>query len=122
LREEHLRHGTAWSDMAVIARSAGHVRELQRTLRAWQVPAGGPATPGVLREEPAVRPLLTALEAVLTSGPTAEQAIELVRSPIGGLDAVAMRSLRRALRGWDRARGHAPRPVDEFLAELLREI
>lgn len=119
-REEHLRHGTPWSQMAVIARSAGHVRELQRAMRAWRVPVGGQPTPGVLQEEPAVRPLLTALTAVLTGRPTPEQAAELVSSPIGGADAVAMRGLRRTLRGLERARGGA-RPVDEVLAAAVTD-
>ncbi|MFC7406417.1 PD-(D/E)XK nuclease family protein [Georgenia alba] len=120
LREEHLRHGTAWSQMAVVARSAGHVRELQRALRAWRVPAGGQSSPGVLREEPAVRPLLVALAAALAGTPTAEQAAELLTSPIGGADAVAVRGVRRALRGLERAAGGS-RPVDDVLAAVVSD-
>ncbi|GAA4417045.1 ATP-dependent DNA helicase [Georgenia halophila] len=120
LREEHLRRGTPWSEMAVVARSAGHVRELQRSLRAWRVPVGGQAAPGVLREEPAVRPLLVALAAVLAGRPTPEQAAELVTSPIGGADAVGMRGLRRTLRGIERAAGGS-RPVDEVLSAVVAD-
>jgi len=120
LREEHLHHGTPWSEMALVVRSAGHLRELQRSLRSWRVPVGGQAAPGVLREEPAVRPLLVALAAVLAGAPSPEQAVELLTSPLGGTDAVGLRVLRRTLRGLERAAGGA-RPVDELLAVLLTD-
>jgi superfamily I DNA/RNA helicase/RecB family exonuclease len=120
LREEHLHHGTPWSEMAVVVRSAGHLRELQRSLRSWRVPVGGQAAPGVLREEPAVRPLLIALAAALAGTPSPEQAVELLTSPLGGTDAVGLRVLRRTLRGLERAAGGA-RPVDELLAALLTD-
>lgn len=120
LREEHLHHGTPWSEMAVVVRTAGEVRDLQRALRGWRVPAGGQGAPRVLREEPAVRPLLTALDAALAGRPDAGQAAELVASPVGGADAVAIRALRRALRAQERsADGH--RPVDEVLAEAIAD-
>ncbi|WP_447925573.1 PD-(D/E)XK nuclease family protein [Georgenia muralis] len=118
LREERLHHGTPWSEMAVVTRSAGQVAALQRALRAWRVPVAGGSGPGVLREEPAVRPLLVALTAVLAGTTTAEQAVELLTSPVGGLDAVALRTLRRALRARERAR-EGTRTVDELLVAAV---
>ncbi|MPV38848.1 ATP-dependent helicase [Georgenia subflava] len=121
LREEHLYHGTPWSQMAVVVRSAGHLTALQRSLRSWRVPVSGSAGPGVLREEPAVRPFLVALDAALAGTPDAEQAVELLTSPIGGMDAVNLRTLRRTLRGLERAAGGA-RPVDELLVQVLADV
>ncbi|MFD1504420.1 ATP-dependent helicase [Georgenia yuyongxinii] len=120
LREEHLHHGTPWSRMAVIVRSSGDLTGFQRMLRSWGVPVGAATAAGVLREEPAARPLLTALRACLTGRTDAEQAVELLTSPLGALDAVALRGLRRALRGAERAAG-GTRPVDELLVEAVED-
>ncbi|MFH5822229.1 PD-(D/E)XK nuclease family protein [Georgenia sp. AZ-5] len=118
LREERLHHGTPWSQMAVVVRSSGDLTRIQRMLRSWGVPAGGTAAPGVLRDDPAVRPLLVALRTALTGRVEAEEAVELLTSPLGALDAVSLRALRRTVRGWERARG-GNRPVEELLSELL---
>ncbi|KAE8762155.1 UvrD-helicase domain-containing protein, partial [Georgenia thermotolerans] len=120
LREERLYHGTPWSQMAVVVRSSGDLTSFQRMLRSWGVPAGGTATPGVLREEPAVRPLLTALRAALAGRIEADQVVELLTSAIGGMDAVSLRALRRVLRGRERAADGA-RPVDELLVEVVAD-
>ncbi|WP_448071405.1 ATP-dependent helicase [Georgenia yuyongxinii] len=120
LREEHLHHGTAWSQMAVIVRSSGDLTGFQRMLRSWGVPVGAATAAGVLREEPAVRPLLVALRACLAGRADAEQAVDLLVSPVGTLDAVALRALRRALRGAERAAG-GTRPVDELLVEAVED-
>ncbi|MPV87343.1 AAA family ATPase [Georgenia ruanii] len=120
LREERIYHGTPWSQMAVVVRSSGDLTSFQRMLRSWGVPAGGTATPGVLREEPAVRPLLTALRAALAGRIEAEQVVELLTSAIGGMDAVSLRALRRVLRGRERAADGA-RPVDELLVEVVAD-
>ncbi|WP_127571366.1 ATP-dependent helicase [Georgenia faecalis] len=97
LREEHLHHGTAWDRMAVVVRSTAQVSTVRRGLATWGVPVSSDAGQGVLRAEPAVRPLLTALRAVVADLGAAE-AVELLCSPLGGMDAVSVRGLRRALR------------------------
>ncbi|TJZ45417.1 ATP-dependent helicase [Streptomyces piniterrae] len=52
----------------------------------------------------------------------AETAIELLTSPLGGMDAADLRRLGRALREEERAAGHAlPRPSDELIARALAE-
>lgn len=120
LREEHLYHRTPWSQMAVIVRSSADVGAMRRALRTWRVPVGGAGTPGVLREEPAVRPFLTALAAVLAGGPDGEQAAELLASPVGRMDAVSLRALRRTLRARERA-ADGTRGGDELLAAVVTD-
>ncbi|MEU8568486.1 ATP-dependent DNA helicase [Streptomyces pathocidini] len=52
----------------------------------------------------------------------AEAAIELLTSPLGGMDSADLRRLGRALRDEERAAGRAvPRPSDTLLAEALAE-
>ncbi|WP_230976425.1 ATP-dependent helicase [Georgenia wutianyii] len=97
LREEHLHHGTAWSQMVVVVRSTGQVAGLRRQLREAGVPVAQEGARQALREEPAVRPLLTALRAV-SGGLDAEAAVALLCSPVGGMDSVSLRGLRRVLR------------------------
>ncbi|WP_127130475.1 ATP-dependent DNA helicase [Georgenia sp. SYP-B2076] len=118
LREERLHHRTPWSEMAVIVRSSGDLTGFQRMLRSWGVPSGGSAAPGVLREEPAVRPLLLALRAALARSVSGEQVVELLTSPVGALDAVSLRALRRTLRGRERAQDGG-RGIDELLVEAV---
>lgn len=55
-------------------------------------------------------------------GLSAEIAIDLLTSPLGGLDAADLRRLGRALREEERAAGHdVPRPSDELIARALAE-
>ncbi len=55
-------------------------------------------------------------------GLSAETAIDLLTSPLGGLDAADLRRLGRALREEERAAGHdVPRPSDELIARALAE-
>src|SRR5690606_20221559 len=125
LREEHLHHGTRWSQMVVVVRSTGQVAGLRRQLREAGVPVAQEGARQALREEPAVRPLLTALRAV-TGALDAEAAVALLCSPVGGMDAVSLRGLRRVLRTAAAAElpeAAAPAAVraatDELLLELL---
>ncbi len=127
LREEHLHEGTPWSRMVVVVRSTAQVAGLRRMLREAGVPVTQEGARVALREEPAVRPFLTALQAV-TAGLDAEAAVALLCSPVGGMDAVSLRGLRRTLRGAVAAElpeGSAPAAVraatDELLLELLAD-
>ncbi len=55
-------------------------------------------------------------------GLSAETAIDLLTSPLGGMDAADLRRLGRALREEERAAGHdVPRPSDELIARALAE-
>lgn len=119
LRRAHLIDGVRWSDMAVIARSSGAFLVLQRALRASGVPVASAAGELPLARNPAVRPLLAALRvaahpATLDSG----VAEELLASPLGGADPLALRRLRRGLRRIDQAAG-GQRCSDDLLVDAL---
>jgi superfamily I DNA/RNA helicase/RecB family exonuclease len=97
LRRAHLVDGVPWSQMAVIVRSVPRAGPLlPRALTAAGVPAAAPAVSGPLSEEPAARGLLTVLAAT-ADGLDGEQALALVTGPIGRVDPVALRQLRRTL-------------------------
>ena len=123
LRRAHLEDGTPWAEMAVIARTGGQVTALRRALGSAQVPVAVVGSDVPLRDEPAVRPLLDALRVAL--GPDAggaaldaDLAARLCCSPLGGLDAVGLRRLRRTLRAEEVALGGG-RASDELLVEVL---
>ncbi|MCU1432457.1 MAG: helicase, partial [Actinotalea sp.] len=119
LRAARLHDGVPWSGMAVVARSGDQVTELRRTLLAAQVPVAVVGSDVPLRAEPAVRPLLLALSCVLDrEALTAEDVSALLVSPLGGMDPVGLRRLRRALRSEEIA-GGGGRSSDPLLVELL---
>jgi RecB family exonuclease len=82
--------------------------------------AGVPVAPatawGSLPEQPAVMALLTVL-AVTVDGLDGERALTLLTGPIGRVDPVSLRQLRRALRRADIDR--PPRELGELLVEAL---
>lgn len=116
LRRAHLVDGVPWSQMAVIVRSLPRAgAPLARALTAAGVPVDLPAA-APLADEPAVRALLTVLEAT-ADGITGAHAEALLAGPIGRVDPVTMRQLRRALRRADGSR--PPREFAELLAAAL---
>lgn len=121
LRAAHLYDGLAWGEMAVIARSGAQVAELRRALLSAQVPVEVVGSDVPLRAEPAVRPLLRAVAAVLAPDPARldpELVAELLVSALGGTDAVGLRRLRRLLRAQEVAAGGS-RTSDELLVEAV---
>ncbi|GAA4736740.1 ATP-dependent DNA helicase AdnA [Isoptericola chiayiensis] len=134
LRAEHLLHGTPWDRMAVLARSGDRLASLRRDLVAASVPVALLGSDVPLRDEPAVVPLLAALRVAArpagvdgmlgetsTEPPPAldpETAALLLTSPLGGLDAVSLRRLRRALRA-EELSGGGGRSSDALLVEVL---
>ncbi|GHS84946.1 DNA helicase [Actinomycetota bacterium] len=127
LRRARLGQGTAWDRMAVIARSGVQVTALRRALSGAGVPVTVVGSDVPLREEPAVRPLLDAMRCVLPPGTHAaaldldtELAARLLCSPLGGLDAVGLRRVRRELRAEERA-GGGGRSSDALLVEVLAD-
>ncbi|WP_068181797.1 ATP-dependent DNA helicase [Mycobacterium sp. UM_CSW] len=113
LRRAHLIDGIPWSQMAVIVRSVPRAgARLPRALAAAGVPVAAPASSGPLSDEPAARALLTALAAT-ADGLNGEQALALLAGPIGRVDPVSLRQLRRTLR-----RANADRAPDD-LGDLL---
>ena len=121
LRAARLHDGVPWSRMAVVVRSGAQVTELRRSLLAAQVPVAVVGSDVPLRAEPAVRPLLVALGALLDpEGLGPEEAGFLLTSPLGGLDSVGLRRLRRALRAEEVA-GGGGRSSDPLLVEVLQD-
>ncbi len=97
LRRAHLIDGVPWSQMAVIVRSVARAgSRLPRALAAAGVPVAPPAFGGPLSEEPAARALLTVLAAT-AHGLDGARALALLTGPIGRVDPVSLRQLRRTL-------------------------
>ncbi|MBS9533641.1 ATP-dependent helicase [Mycobacterium sp. M1] len=97
LRRAHLVDGVPWSQMAVIVRSVPRAAaRLPRALAAAGVPVTLPATGGRLPEQPAVAALLTVLTATV-DGLDGPSAIALLTGPIGRMDPISLRQLRRLL-------------------------
>ncbi len=133
LRRAHLEDGVAWSDMAVLVRSGrSSIPALRRGLAGAGVPVevAGDETP--LVQEPAVRPLLDALRAVVNLDnddpehpdhldPVAAEG--LLVSPLGGLDATDVRALARSLRAAEKqvaqTEGRTPRSSPALLREAV---
>jgi superfamily I DNA/RNA helicase/RecB family exonuclease len=117
LRRAHLQDGVRWSQMAVIVRSVPRAGDrLVRALAGAGVPVATPRGGGPLAEQPGVKALLTALAAT-ADGLDGERALTLLTGPIGRVDPVSLRQLRRALRRADGA--DPPRDFGELLVEAL---
>jgi superfamily I DNA/RNA helicase/RecB family exonuclease len=99
LREAHLRHGIAWSRMAVIVRTLQHHHAaLRRALTQAGVPLATAAEDTALATQPAIAPLLTLLRTALADTQADEQTVVgLLHSPLGGADPFAERRLRQGL-------------------------
>ena len=105
LRLEHVHHGTAWSQMAVIVRSAADAETLARDLRRRGVPLASRTPAVLLRAEPAASALLDIVRAAIRDQlgghgepPQRDAAINLLTSPLVGLTTMDLRRLRRRLR------------------------
>jgi superfamily I DNA/RNA helicase/RecB family exonuclease len=116
LRREHLESGTAWSQMAVLVRSGVHsLPGLRRALGSAGVPVEVAGDEVPLALEPAVAPLLLALDVVdRPDALTPDVARALLTSPLGGADPSGLRRLGRALREEERSAltraGRTPMP------------
>ena len=117
LRRAHLVDGMPWSQMAVIVRSVPRLgATLARALVSAGVPVESPVPNAPLAGQPGARALLTVLDA-MAYGLDGDRALSLVTGPIGRVDPVSLRQLRRALR---RADGCQPqREFSELLVEAL---
>src|ERR1700761_8607650 len=113
LRRAHLIDGVPWSQMAVIVRAAPRAAAgLSHALERAGVPVAARAVSGSLAEQPAAKALLTVLAAT-ADGLTGERALTLLTGPIGRVDPISLRQLRRTLR-----RADMDGPPTEF-GELL---
>jgi len=120
LRAEHLERGSRWADMAVLVRSGRQqIPGLARALTDAGIPVEVAGDEIGLADELAVRPLLLALKlAARAGGCDADEASRLLTSGWGGLDAVEMRALGRALRA---AAGPAGSSIGRTAADLIAE-
>lgn len=119
LREHHIHDGVAWSEMAVVVRSRAQVPAIVRALALADVPARTVAGGAPLREEAAVRALLAVVEAGIGRiDVTPDIAADMLVGVFGGLDRLALRRLRLALRTEEIA-GGGDRPSGELLVEAL---
>jgi superfamily I DNA/RNA helicase/RecB family exonuclease len=106
LRRAHLVDGVPWSEMAVVVRSVPRAgTALARALTSAGVPVESVGDVPPVAQQPAVAALLTVLDAAATGGLTGDRALALLTGPIGRVDPVSLRQLRRALR---RADGSVP--------------
>ena len=122
IRRAHVHDGIAWSEMAVLVRSARAIPLLQRALLRAGVPTAVARDEIPLRREPAVATLLDAAAAcTLGSRLSARQAADLLAGPLGGLDSSSMRALGRALRSAERAADDtvAPPASDVLVRDLV---
>jgi superfamily I DNA/RNA helicase/RecB family exonuclease len=118
LRRAHLIDGVPWSQMAVIVRSVPRAAAgLSHTLARAGVPVAPPAVTGPLAEQPAAKALLTVLAAT-ADGLTGARALTLLTGPIGRVDPISLRQLRRTLRRADM--DGPPREFGELLVAALR--
>ncbi|MGE2728470.1 ATP-dependent helicase [Mycolicibacterium vaccae] len=116
LRRAHLVDGVPWHQMAVIVRSVPRMgASLGRALSAAGVPVDIAGNSAALPDQPGVRALLTVLEAT-SEGLDAAKALTLVTGPIGRVDPVSLRQLRRALR---RVCTQPTDGVEDLLVEAL---
>ena len=117
LRRAHLVSGVPWSQMAVIVRSVPRAAAgLSHTLARAGVPVASPAVSGSLAEQPAAQALLTVLAATADEL-GGERALTLLTGPIGRVDPVSLRQLRRALRRTEI--DGPPREFGDLLVEAL---
>ena len=117
LRRAHLVDGVPWSQMAVIVRSVPRLgAALARALVSAGVQVESPVPSGPLTDQPAVRALLTVLDAT-ARGLDGDRALSLLTGPVGRVDPVSLRQLRRALRRADGCQ--PPREFTDLLVEAL---
>ncbi|HEX3706643.1 MAG TPA: ATP-dependent DNA helicase [Mycobacteriales bacterium] len=134
LRRAHLLDGVAWSRMAVLVRSGVRsIPTVRRALVAAGIPVSVAADELPLSRDPAVAPLLRALEAVAErlrakrlgrdAAPiSADIARLLLTSPLAGASPAQLRALGRRLREIDRdANGGLARPSATLIAEAVQD-
>lgn len=120
LRDWHLSHGVAWSDMAVIAHDTRQVAALETELAAREVPTRAAGVQRPLGSEGVVRDIVGIVRLALT--PADEREVdaltEALRTPFGGMDAVGLRRLRARLRHLELGDGGAT-PAGELLRQAM---
>jgi superfamily I DNA/RNA helicase/RecB family exonuclease len=124
LAREHAVNGRAWSDMAVIVRSAvTSLPAIYRAFIAADIPVEVASDEIPIHLDPAVAPLLDLLRAVDDERTlTAQVAHDLLTGPLAGLDPVDLRRFGRYLRDQDRVDHpeRVPESSGRLVADALR--
>ncbi|MET0865059.1 MAG: ATP-dependent DNA helicase [Nakamurella sp.] len=131
LRRSHLRDGVPWSQMAVLVRSpAAALPALRRAFATSGIPIVISGQDSAQTAAPAVDVLLTVLRyGQEPTRLTGELALQLLGSPVVGMDGEALRRLRRQLRAAHPGAGSTPdllaavlagAPLPDGLADDLR--
>jgi RecB family exonuclease len=118
LRDRHLEHDVPFADQAVVVRSGALVEPLARALEIAGVPA---VTSGTAQDaaDRAPRALVEVVAVALGLLPlTPESAVSLLTGPFCGLDGLALRRLRLALRV-EELGGGGVRTAGELLVDAL---
>ncbi|MFU8946422.1 ATP-dependent helicase [Mycetocola zhadangensis] len=119
LREHHLFGDIAWQRMAIIVRSGATIPQLSRSLALAEVPTSTPAGGRNIRSEFASGQLIDAVALALgRMEPEIELLTRLITGPLCGLDPVALRRVRLALRHEEIA-GGGNRSGDDLLIDAL---
>jgi superfamily I DNA/RNA helicase/RecB family exonuclease len=119
LRERHLLDGIPWNRMTVIVRSGAQVPQIARALALAEVPTRTSVGGQALRDDHSARALLTVVDVGVGRTPLDPAiAADLLLGPFGGLDKLAVRRLRLALRAEELA-GEGHRSSDELLVDAL---
>jgi superfamily I DNA/RNA helicase/RecB family exonuclease len=119
LRERHLLNGIPWSKMAVVVRSGALIDGVARGLATAEVPVRTTTATVALRDDPAARALLEIVDrGIGRSNLDIDSVTAMLLGPFGGLDRLALRRLRVALRTEEVAAG-GHRAADELLLEAI---
>lgn len=119
LREFHLYEGIAWNEMALVTRSRGQLEQLAAELSHESVPVSVIGAQSALKDEFGSGNLLRIADLILhdkTISPTI--AVELLTSPLCGLDSLGIRRLRRSLRR-EELLADGTQNSDELLVQLF---
>ena len=96
IRQRRMRDGMGWGDFAVVARTRTQLDQLASALAARDVPTSILGTSQALRDQPMARALLETAQLGLKKGDQ-NSVVEVLHSPIFGLDSIAIRRLKRQL-------------------------
>ena len=120
LRDWHLSAGIAWERMAVIAHDTRQVTALETELAAREIPTRAAGVQRPLGSEGIVRDIVGIVRLALTPDEdrTVQAWEEALRTPFGGMDAIALRRLRARLRHLELGQGGST-PARELLRAAM---
>lgn len=120
MREWHLTAGIRWDRMAVIAHDTRQVTQLETELAAREIPTRAAGVQRPLGTEGIVRDIVGIVRLALTpvEERTSQELEEAMRTPFGGMDAIALRRLRARLRHIELEQGGST-PARELLRRAM---